>query len=138
MSRVIFYSNFKMNGHNSACFQKNTRWLIVIKHKQSARIKRKNNLFKPCVRSKQPRTIKIIVCNDIFGHCFARKFSNFVATSEARIWLAICENYWPMRISDLFLSMHWINPLLHWINSLLHWITWKLYLNQSELRNFSM
>ena len=51
MSRVIFYSNFKMNGHNLACFQKNTRWLIVIKHKQSARIKRKNNklvLFHHC------------------------------------------------------------------------------------------
>ena len=66
MSRVIFYSNFKMNGHNLACFQKNTRWLIIIKHKQSAHIKRKNNLFKPSVRSKQPRTIKTIVCNDIF------------------------------------------------------------------------
>ena len=36
MSRVLFYSNFKMNGR------------------------------KPCVRSKQPRTIKTIVCNDIF------------------------------------------------------------------------
>ena len=48
MSRVIFYSNFKMNGHNLACFQKNTRWLIVIKHKQSARIKRKNNKLVLC------------------------------------------------------------------------------------------
>ena len=48
MSRVIFYSNFKMNGHNLACFQKNTRWLIVIKHEQSARMKRKNNKLVLC------------------------------------------------------------------------------------------
>ena len=34
--------------------------------KQSARIKCKNNLFKPCIRSKQPRTIKTIIYNDIF------------------------------------------------------------------------
>ena len=46
--------------------EKNTRWLIIIKHKQSARIKCKNNLFKSCVQSKQPRTIKTIICNDIF------------------------------------------------------------------------
>ena len=104
------------------------------------------------------------------------KFSNSVATSKARIWLAICEfvnesdprsnvhylgssenkawkkfrpvrdlNHWPLRyqwlsyilyrlsvsffdywlirMSDLLLSLHWINPLLHWINSLLHRIT---------------
>ena len=35
--------------------RKNTGWLIIIKHKQSARVKCKNHLFKPCVRSKQPR-----------------------------------------------------------------------------------
>ena len=40
--------------------------LIISKHKQSARIKCKNNLFKPCVRSKQLRTIKTIICKDIF------------------------------------------------------------------------
>ena len=34
--------------------------------KQSTRIKCKNNLFKPCIRSKQPRTIKTIIYNDIF------------------------------------------------------------------------
>ena len=34
--------------------------------KQSARIKCKNNLFKPCIRSKKPRTIKTIIFNDIF------------------------------------------------------------------------
>ena len=44
---------------------KNTRWLIIIKQKQSARIKCKKKLFKPCVRSKQPRTIKKIICKDI-------------------------------------------------------------------------
>ena len=74
MSRVIFYSNFKMNGHDLACFQKNTRWLITIKHKQSARIKRKNNLFKPCVRSKQSRTIKTIICSYIFTSLRRKKF----------------------------------------------------------------
>ena len=31
---------------------KNTRWLIIIKRKESARIKCKNNLFKPCIWSK--------------------------------------------------------------------------------------
>ena len=29
-------------------------------------MKCKNNLFKPCVWSKQPSTIKTIICNDIF------------------------------------------------------------------------
>ena len=33
----------------------------MIKQQQSARIKCKNNLFKPCVRSKQPRSIKTII-----------------------------------------------------------------------------
>ena len=32
------------------------------------------NLFKPCVRSKQPRTIKTIICNDIFTSLGAKKF----------------------------------------------------------------
>ena len=45
-SYILF--QFKMNGHNLACFQKNTRWLIVIKHKQSARIKRKDNKLVFC------------------------------------------------------------------------------------------
>ena len=41
-------------------------------------------------------------------------------------------DYLPIKISDLLLSLHWINPLLHWI-------TWKLQLSkQSELSNFSM
>ena len=40
--------------------------------KQSARIKCKNNLFKPCVRSKQPLTIKTIICNAFFTS-FKRK-----------------------------------------------------------------
>ena len=50
------------------------------------------------------------------------KFSNFVATSKAHIWLAVCEffDYWPIRMSDL---------LLYWINPLPHWITWKLHLS---------
>ena len=51
--------------HVIKCYTwKNTRWLI--KHKQSARIECKNNLFQPCVRSKQLRTIKTMICNDIF------------------------------------------------------------------------
>ena len=45
------------------------KWIPVfylIKHKQSARIKSKNIFFQSCVRSKEPRTIKTIICNDIF------------------------------------------------------------------------
>ena len=34
----------------------------------------KNNLFKPCVRSKQPRTIKTIIYNDIFTSLGHKKF----------------------------------------------------------------
>ena len=41
--------------------------------KQSARIKSKNNLFKPCNRSKQPRTIKTIIFNDIFSSLKCKK-----------------------------------------------------------------
>ena len=45
-------------------------------------------------------------------------------------WLSMSFfDYWPIRMSDLLLSLHWINPILHWINSLLHWITWKLHLS---------
>ena len=45
-------------------------------------------------------------------------------------WLSVSfVDYWPIWMSDLLLSLHWINPLLHWINSLLHWITWKLLLS---------
>ena len=40
--------------------------LIIIKHRQSACIKCKNNSFKLCVQSKQPHRIKKIICNDIF------------------------------------------------------------------------
>ena len=48
-------------------YMENTRLPIIIKHKQSACIKCKNNnLFKPCVRSKQSRTIKTIICSYIF------------------------------------------------------------------------
>ena len=36
------------------------------------------NLFKPCVRSKQPRTIKTIICNDIFTSLNWRNCSVFV------------------------------------------------------------
>ena len=45
-------------------------------------------------------------------------------------WLSVSSfDSWPIRMSDLLLSLHWINPLLHWINSLPHWITWKLHLS---------
>ena len=46
--------------------KKNTKQPIIIMQKQSARIKCINNLFKPCIRSKQPRTIKTIIYKDIF------------------------------------------------------------------------
>ena len=33
-------------------------------------------------------------------------------------WLCVSFfDYWPIRMSDLLLSLLWINPLLHWINS---------------------
>ena len=89
------------------------------------------------------------------------KFPNFVATittlqhyitlhllqqfccdpSLSFDWLSVSFfDYWPIRISDLLLSSHWINPLRHWINSPLHWITWKFYFSKpgKELSNFSM
>ena len=45
-------------------------------------------------------------------------------------WLSVSFfDYWPIRMSDLLLPLHWINALLHWINSLLHWITWKQHLS---------
>ena len=124
-------------------------WLCKSKASASgAKIIYSNLQVTLCVRSKQPRTIKTIIYNDIFtslghkkfkvrpnssrncwvcsafysvfvcftvftlffsccivgerkptwnaGHCFARKFSAYpnVATSEARIWLAICEFLW--------------------------------------------
>ena len=47
-----------------------TRWLIIIKHKQSARIKCKNNLCKPCIRSKH--RVRAI-CNDIFASLRRKK-----------------------------------------------------------------
>ena len=38
-------------------------------------------------------------------------------------WLSVSFfDYWPIRMSGLLLS-------LHWINSLLYWITWKLHLS---------
>ena len=38
-------------------------------------------------------------------------------------WLSVSLfDYWPIRMSGLLLS-------LHWINSLLYWITWKLHLS---------
>ena len=39
-------------------------------------------------------------------------------------WLSVnFFDYWPIRMSDLLLSFHWINPLRHWI-------TWNcIYLN---------
>ena len=38
-------------------------------------------------------------------------------------WLSVSSfDYWPIRMSGLLLSLHWINPLLHWI-------TWKLHLS---------
>ena len=64
------------------------------------------------------------------GHCFARKFSVYpnVATSEASIWLAICEFLWLLTNRNVWFvtSLHWINPEN------------CIYLNQSELSNFFM
>ena len=66
-----------------------TRWLIIIKHKQSARIKCKNNLFKPCVRSKQLRTIKTIICSYIFTSLRRKKFK--VRLNSSRNWITFDE-----------------------------------------------
>ena len=62
------------------------------------------------------------------------KFSNFqILLWHPRLtfdWLSVSFfDYWPIRMSHLLLSLHWINPLPHWINSLPHWITWKLHLS---------
>ena len=70
--------------------------------KQSARIKCKNNLFKPCIRSKQPRTIKTNIFKAQKAHSPAKQFE------ECSVWFVT--------------SLHWINPLLHRI-------TWKLHLS---------
>ena len=41
-----------------------------------------NNLFKPCVRSKQPRTIKTIIYNDIFTSLEYKKFRDRLNNSR--------------------------------------------------------
>ena len=68
-----------------------TRWLIIIKHKQSARIKCKNNLFKPCVRSKQLRTIITIVCNDIFTSLRRKKVQS--PAKQFKELFSLCPNH---------------------------------------------
>ena len=68
---------------------KNTRWLIIIKHKQSAPIKCKNHLFKPCVRSKQPRTIKTIICNDIFTSLRRKKKIRLNSVRNCSVYVRI-------------------------------------------------
>ena len=62
------------------------------------------------------------------GHCFGRKFSAYptVATSKARIWLAIREFLWLLTNQNA-----WFVTSLHWITPLLQRITWKLNLSQS-------
>ena len=69
--------------------------LIIIKHKQSARIMCKNNLFKPCVRSNQPRTIKTITSNDIFTSLRRKKVQSPASSSRN---CSVC---------DRSLSMKW-------------------------------
>ena len=68
-----------------------TRWLLIIKHKQSARIMCKNNLFKPCVRSKQPRTIKTIICTDIFTSLRRKKVQS--PAKQFKELFSLCPNH---------------------------------------------
>ena len=72
-------------------YMENTRWLIIIKHQQSARIKCKNNLFKPCVRSKQPRTIKTIIYNDIFTSLRRKKVQS--SSKHFKELFSLCPNH---------------------------------------------
>ena len=54
---------------------------------------------------------------------YFQRISN-VATSRARIWLAICDFLWLLTNPNVLFvtSLHWINPLLHWI-------AWKMHLS---------
>ena len=61
------------------------------KHKQSLHIKCKNNLFKPCVRSKQPRTIKTIICNDIFTSLRRKKVQS--PAKQFKELFSLCPNH---------------------------------------------
>ena len=47
--------------------------LIISKHKQSARIKCKNNLFKPCVQSKKHCFLKCFRCLSCFSAAVAKE-----------------------------------------------------------------
>ena len=59
--------------------------------KQSARIKCKNNLFKPCVQSKQPRTIKTIIYNDIFTSLRRNKVQS--PSKQFKKLFSLCPNH---------------------------------------------
>ena len=70
------------------------------------------------------------------GHCFACKFSAYpnVATSEARIWLAICEFLWLLANQNVWFVTSCTELTLLCIELPENCI----YLNQSELSNFFM
>ena len=73
-------------------YMENTRLPIIIKHKQSARIKCKNNnLFKPCVRSKQSRTIKTIICSYIFTSLRRKKVQS--PAKQFKELFSLCPNH---------------------------------------------
>ena len=69
------------------------------------------------------------------GHCFARKFSNFVATSKARIWLAICEFLWLLTNQNVWFVILLYTELTPFCTELPENC---IYLNQSEMSNFFM
>ena len=78
-----------------------TSWILVFKKIYSliylpplskARVSSaKNNLFKPCVRSKQPRTIKTIICNDIFTSLRYKKVQS--PAKQFKELFSLCPNH---------------------------------------------
>ena len=64
----------------------------------------KNNLFKPCVRSKQSRTIKTIIYNDIFSSLGHKKFK--VRLNSSRTCSVVSESLamkWNRRLRCLIM-----------------------------------
>ena len=97
--------------------------LIIIKHKQSARIKCKYNLFKPCTRSNQPRRIKTIISNDIFTSLRRKKVQSPASSSRncsfcVRITFEEMESFPRFnRVCFLISALDRSSKVLSWVGS---------------------
>ena len=97
--------------------------LIIIKHKQSARIKCKYNLFKPCARSNQPRRIKTIISNDIFTSLRRKKVQSPASSSRncsvcVRITFEEMESFPRFnRVCFLISALDRSSKVLSWVGS---------------------